>query len=144
MNKRNFSSVLSLWACFVAVEAGAFVVCFGIMILDSGPLGSLEALAVRTIAQPIILPIALCSMPLGALLRMVLGLAFKQPRSVALISGAVVGLVGSVLFAFLTKDGWSAWFPIVSIGLFAGVVGGWAWWRVEKPFLDGQEISDTI
>jgi uncharacterized membrane protein len=131
-------------ACFVAVEAGALVVCIGIMVLDSGPFASLEGIAVWAIAQPIILFIALGSMPLGALLRMVLGLAFEQPRSVALIAGGMVGLFGSAIFAFGINDVLLAWVPIMSIGLVAGVVGGWTWWRIEKPFLDRQKLSESM
>jgi hypothetical protein len=140
--ERKFSLVLSMAACFIAVEAGALVVCLGIMLLDSGPLAILEGVAIWVIAQPIILLIALISMPVGALLRMVLGLTFEQPRSVALISGALTGLVGSVFIVFSTDDGWSVWPPVVSVGLVAGIVGGWTWWRVEKQFLERQKPSN--
>ena len=142
MAERKFSLVLSMAACFIAVEAGALVVCLGIMLLDSGPLAILEGVAIWVIAQPIILLIALISMPVGALLRMVLGLTFEQPRSVALISGALTGLVGSVFIVFSTDDGWSVWPPVVSVGLVAGIVGGWTWWRVEKQFLERQKPSN--
>ena len=142
MAERKFSLVLSMAACFIAVEAGALVVCLGIMLLDSGPLAILEGVAIWVIAQPIILLIALISMPVGALLRMVLGLTFEQPRSVALISGALTGLVGSVFIVFSTDDGWSVWPPVVSVGLVAGIVGGWIWWRVEKQFLERQKPSN--
>lgn len=136
LTERKFSLVLSMAACFIAVEAGALVVCIGIMVLDSGPFASLEGIAVWVFAQPIILFIALGSMPLGALLRMVLGLFFEQPRSVALVAGGIIGLVGPVLFGLNFKDGLAAWVPIMSVGLFAGVFGGWTWWLIEKPFLD--------
>lgn len=142
MAERKFSLVLSMAACFIAVEAGALVVCLGIMLLDSGPLVILEGVSIWVIAQPIILLIALISMPVGALLRMVLGLTFEQPRSVALISGALTGLVGSVFIAFSTDDGWSVWPPVVSVGFVAGIVGGWTWWRVEKQFLERQKPSN--
>lgn len=112
------------------------------MILDSGLMASFEGIAVWVIAQPIILVIAICSMPVGALLRMILGLAFDQPRSVALITGALVGLVGAIAIAITADEGWHWWPLTLSLGLFAGVVGGWAWWRVEKPYLDSP--SDTV
>ena len=131
-------------ACFVAVEAGALVFCVGIVVLDRGPFASLEGLAVWAFAQQIILFIALGSMPLGALLRMVLGLAFEQPRPVALVVGGVVGLLGSALFAFGNDDVLHARVPMMSLGLVAGVVGGWSWWRIEKPFLDRQTPSDSM
>lgn len=131
-------------ACFVSVEAGALAVCFGIMVLDSGPLAGLEGIAVWAIAQPIILLIALVSMPVGALLRVILGLTFDRPRPVALLSGATIGLVGSVLFTLSTKDGFASWPPIVLVGLLAGTVGGWTWWRVEKPFLDRQKPTGVL
>lgn len=140
---KRINLVLSLSACFAAVRTGALAVCAGIMVLDSGPLASLERIAVWVIAQPIILPIALLSAPLGTLLRMILGLVFEQPRSVALISGSVIGLIGSGLFAFSTNNDWSAWFSILSIGSVAGLVRGWTWRRVEKPFLDRPKSSDT-
>jgi len=134
--ERKFSLLRSFIACFVAVEAGALVVCIGIMILDSGLLASFEGIAVWVIAQPIVFVVAICSMPVGALLRMILGLAFDQPRSVALITGALVGLVGAIAIAFTANDGWHRWPLTLSLGFVAGVVGGWAWWRVEKPYLD--------
>lgn len=126
-------------ACFVAVEAGALVVCVGIMLFDTGPLAILEGIAVWAVTQPGILLIALFSMPFGSLIRMILGLTFEQPRHVALISGAIVGLIGSALFAGLINDGWSFWPPIMAVGLVSGIVGGWAWWQVEKSFLDRQK-----
>jgi hypothetical protein len=129
-------------ACFLAVEAGALVVCLGITLLDSGPFVILEGVAIWVIGQPIILLTALISMPVCVLLRMVLGLTFEQPRSVALISGALTGLVGSVFIVFSTDDGWSVWPPVVSVGLVAGIVGGWTWWRVEKQFLERQKPSN--
>jgi len=130
-------------ACFVAVEAGALVVCIGIMLFDTGPLAILEGIAVWVVAQPAILLIALFSMPVGALIRMILGLAFEQPHRVAVVSGAVVGLIGSALFAGSSNDGWTVWPPIMAVGLVSGIVGGWAWWRVEKPFLDRHKPKET-
>lgn len=141
--KKEFNLVLSMAACFVAVEVGALVVCMGIMLLDSGPLAILEGIAVWAFAQPVILLIALFSMPIGALLRMILGLTFEQPRPVALLSGAFIGVGGALLIAFSIKDGWSALPPILFIGLVAGIVGGWTWWRVEKSFLDRQKMPST-
>lgn len=138
--ERKFSLFRSFKACFVAVEAGALAVCIGIMILDSGLFASLEGIAVWAIAQPIILFIAIGSMPLGALLRMILGLVFDQPRAVALTTGA---LVGSVLIANSANDGWNSWLFTLSLGLVAGVVGGWAWWRVEKPYFEGQTATEA-
>ncbi|MBV7393106.1 hypothetical protein [Mameliella sediminis] len=128
--------VLSLIACFASVEAGALVVCIGIMILDSGLLSVLEGVAVWAIAQPVILPIALLSSPVGALLRMVLGLVFEQPAKVAMTAGVAVGIIGAAAFAHSTKDGVAAWGPILLIGSLAGFCGGLPWWRIEKPYLD--------
>ncbi|MEL7027504.1 MAG: hypothetical protein AAGO57_09810, partial [Pseudomonadota bacterium] len=122
-----------------AEQAGGKTVRLGIMLLESGPLAVLEGIGVWVFAQLIILPIALLSMPIGALIRMILGLSFDQPRPVALVSGALVGLSCSLLFALSTKDGWSAWPPIISVGLVAGIAGGWTWWRVERTFLKRQE-----
>lgn len=139
MTERKFNLVLSLVACFVAVEAGALAVCLGVMVLDSGPLAILEGMALWVLGQFFILPMALFSMPIGALVRMILGLNFDQPRSVALLAGATVGLVGSLLFALSNKVGLEVWPHIVFVGSMAGIVGGWAWWRVEKPFLDRQK-----
>ncbi|MWD29534.1 hypothetical protein E0K89_018805 [Aquicoccus sp. SCR17] len=140
MSIRRFNLVLAFLACFVAIEAGALVVCIGIMILDSGLLAAPAGLSLWVIAQPIALLIALGSMPVGALLRMILGLTFKAPRPVALSAGAAVGLGSSIFLALSTKDGLAALISISSIGLFAGVIGGWLWWRVEKPFLDRQDL----
>ena len=91
--------VLSLIACFAAVQTGAMVVCIGIMILDSDLLRVLEGVALWAFAQPVILPIALLSSPFGALLRMVLGLLFEQSGRVAMTTGAVVGILGAAAFA---------------------------------------------
>ena len=109
------------------------------MLLDSGPLAVFEGVGIWVFAQLVILPVALLSMPIGALVRMILGLSFNQPRPVALVAGASVGLGGSLFFALSTQDRWSSWPPIISIGLVAGIVGGWTWWRVERPFLKRQE-----
>lgn len=130
-------------ACLVAVEAGALVVCVGIMLFDTGPLAILEGVAIWAFTQPAILLIALFPMPFGALVRMILGLTFEQPRRVALVSGAIVGLIGSALFAGSINDSWSFWSPIMAVGLASGIVGGWAWWQVEKPFLDRQKPKKT-
>lgn len=117
------------------------VVCLGIALLDSGPFAVLMGITLWVFALPITLPIALFLMPFGALIRMVLGLAFETPRLVALIAGASVGLSASVFFAIATYDSWSVWPPVVAIGLVAGIVAGWTWWRVEKPFLNRQKLS---
>lgn len=136
MTEIKFSLVLSMIACFIAVEAAALIVCLAIMVIDRGPLALLEGIALWAVAQPIILIIAFASMPIGALVRFVLGLTFNQhqPRSVAILSGAIIGLAGAALFGLSTHDSFS--FYIVFIGLTVGLVAGWVWWRIEKPFLD--------
>lgn len=125
-------------ACFIAVDAAALIVCLAIMVLDRGPLALLQGIALWAVAQPIILIIAFASMPIGALVRFVLGLTFNQhqPRSVALLSGAIIGLAGALLFSLSTHDSFSVSPHIVFIGLVTGLVGEWVWWRIEKPFLD--------
>ena len=128
--------VLSLIACFAAVQTGAMVVCIGIMILDSDLLRVLEGVALWAIAQPVILPIALLSSPFGALLRMVLGLLFEQSGRVAMTTGAVVGILGAAAFAYSHKGGAASWGPILLVGSLAGFCGGLTWWRIEKPYLD--------
>ena len=138
MRERKFSLLLSAAACLFAVEAGALAVCIGLMVLESGPLASLEGAFMWVFAQPVIIPIALAALPLAVLLRFVLGLAFKQPRPTALIAGGVVGLLGSTLFASVSKDVLSALVPAIPLGLVAGLVGGWTWWQIEKEFLDRQ------
>ena len=136
MADRKINLLLSLLACFGAIEAGALVVCIGIVIVNSGLFAILQGISIWVIAQPAILPIALLSAPLGALLRMILGLACKKSRFSALVTGTIIGTIGSVLFAYSTKDGSSAWLSILPIGSIAGLVGGWTWWRIEKRFLD--------
>ena len=135
--------MLSMVACFVAVEVGSLVVCVGIALFDTGPLAILEGIVIWAGVQPVILLIALFSMPFGALIRMILGLALEQPRGVAVVSGAVVGLIGSALFAGLTNAELFVWPPIMAVGLVSGLAGGWAWWRVEKPFLDRKKQNET-
>lgn len=138
LTERKFNLGLSMVACFVSVGAGALFVCIAIILFDAGPLASLEGIAFWATAQPAILFIALGSMPLGALLRMVLGLAFERPRFVALIAGGTIGLCGSVFFAIGTIDDVFAGVQIAIIGVVAGIFGGWTWWWVEKPFLDSK------
>lgn len=125
-------------ACFVAVEAGALVVCIGIMLIEEGLLGFFEGIATWIVGQLIILPIALVSIPFGALLRLIFGILFERPRTVALSSGAVIGVAGSVFLVLLAQGGWSVLIMAGTIGLVAGICGGWTWWRIEKPHLDRQ------
>lgn len=138
MNERKFNLMLSMAACFVAIQTGALVVCLGMMLLEGGALTVLEGFTVWVFAQPFILFFALLSMPIGALLRMLLGFAFARARLVSLVTGSLVGLAGSAILTSSQKDGIAGWVPIVSVGLVAGFVGGWTWWRIEKPFLDHQ------
>jgi hypothetical protein len=58
LTERKFSLVLSMEACFCAVQAGALVVCLGIMLLDS-PLAILAGIGLWVGAQVVIVPIAL-------------------------------------------------------------------------------------
>ena len=143
LTDKKFNLVLSMVACFVAVETGALVVCIGIMLFDAGPLAILEGIAIWAVSQPVTLFFALFFMPVGVLTRTILGLNFQQPRRVAVLSGAVFGLLGSALFTSYTKGGWLDWPPILIIGLVSGIAGGWAWWRVEKPFLDRKTAKRT-
>lgn len=122
-------------ACFCAVEAGALVVCLGIMLVNDGPWAVLNGVAGWNYSQIVILPIALISMPIGALIRMILGLYFNNPRFVALLAGAAIGLSGSLFVIIVRRGDWSDWPSIISVGLVAGIIGGWTWWRVERPFL---------
>lgn len=131
----KFSVVRSFLACVVAVEAGALAACIATMILDSGLRAILEGIRLWGFTQPLILFIALCAMPFGACLRMILGLAFDQPRRTALITGGVVGLVGSGFIALSVNGDWADWLAIASVGVVSGVIGGWVWWRIEKPFI---------
>lgn len=134
MSKRgNMNLLLSLVACFAAVQVGALVVCIGIMTLDDGLLSVLEGIAVWAIAQPVILPVALLSSPIGALVRMVLGFVFEQPAKVAMTVRVAVGVIGA-----------AAWGLILLIGSLAGFCGGLTWWRIEKPYLDRLNTGDPM
>ncbi|WP_300060919.1 hypothetical protein [uncultured Roseobacter sp.] len=131
------SLILSMFACFAAVQAGALAVCVVTMILDSGPLAFLEGVGVWVFGQIAILPIALMSMPVGALLRMVLGLIFSNPRLVALNTGLLVGSIGAALVSAGTSQSLLPDYLIsIAIGGCAGLVGGWVWWRIERRHLE--------
>lgn len=134
--------LLSMKACFAAIEAGALVVCVGAMILDSGLLSIPEGIGIWLMMQPVLLPIALLATPIGALLRMILAFMFERPRKVAMITGTIVGFVGSAFFAYSSNDGPSVWPPVLLLGSAAGLCGGWVWWRIEKPFLNSLDTAN--
>ena len=143
MTQGRFNLLLSMAACFLAVEAGAMIVCIGMVVLDAGPLAVMPGIALWALAQPIILVIALGSMPLGALVRMILGLAFERPRPVAFMTGGLIGLCGSAFVLHGIKDVLSVWLPLMTVGSVAGIFGGWTWWLIEKPFLDRRGPSGS-
>ena len=127
--------VLSMVACFCAVQTGALVVCVGMMVAEAGPAGVFEGVGVWAIGQIPVLPIALFSMPLGVLLRWILGMPFQKPKPVALITGFGIGLVGAILLT-LDDNRPETIAVALSLGALAGLVGGWTWWLIERPYLE--------
>lgn len=138
LENTNMSLLRSLVAAFAAVQAGALMVCIGLVVVSDGPLSAIEGVGIWLAGQFIILPLAVLCAPLGALLRMVLGFVFDQPRPVALTTGTAIGVLGAALLAFTAEDGWIFWAASLSVGAIAGFVGGWVWWRIERPLFIAQ------
>lgn len=130
---------LSFFGCFASIEASAFVVCLAAGALDSGILGAFEGGGGWALGQFMFLPIGLFLMPVGALFRMILCLLFENQCPVALTAGLTVGLIGAGSMA-LAKPFPDFLFTVscFCVGPLVGVIGGWVWWRVEKPYLDIQ------
>ena len=137
----RFNLLLSIWAGFLAFEAGALVVCIGLELDASRLITGWDGAMGWARFQHFILPICLVLTVPGALLRMMLGLMFQRPRRVALTTGAALGLAGAVFISVADRMGAAAALPVVIWGLLAGLAGGWVWWRVEKPWLERQNPS---
>lgn len=137
----RFNLLLSIWAGFLAFEAGALVVCIGLELDASRLITGWDGAMGWARFQHFILPICLVLTVPGALLRMMLGLMFQRPRRVALTTGAALGLAGAVFIIVADRMGAAAARPVVIWGLLAGLAGGWVWWRVEKPWLERQNPS---
>lgn len=131
--------VLTSCAHFCAVQVGAVVVCCGIMLLDAGPLAIPEGLSVWVLAQVVIIPIAVFTMPVGILIRMIVGRRFENAKLTALVTGSLLGAIsGAVVGASMKFGGWTGIVISALVGMAAGVAGGRAWWRIEKPYLESQ------
>ena len=129
--------LLSLLGCFFAIQAGAMVVCVGLMLVDEGPSGFFEGIAIWAFSQIVILPLALFAMPFGALFRMVLGFLFDQPKPVAIATGTLVGLLGALAIQINAGSyEFSNFAVVISIGSAAGFAGGLVWWLIERPHLE--------
>lgn len=144
MVEKNFNFLLSVMACLAAIEAGALAACIGLGLHAEGQSGALNGLFLWLLGQMVILPLWLVVMMPAALLRMVLGLIFQRQLPVALVTGAVIGLGGVDRLTTAGELGWAEALPMFAIGLVAGLVGGWAWWRVETRFLDRQQPSEGM
>ncbi len=85
------------------------------------------------IGQLLILPIAIFTMPIGALLRMLAGMWGGRPRTAALGFGAGVGLLGWAAVALDSdlSNGQLFWSGLLSIA--AGLAGGLTWFAFEQP-----------
>ncbi|MEM9755726.1 MAG: hypothetical protein AAF914_07025 [Pseudomonadota bacterium] len=128
---------LSSLGCFLAVEVGAFVVIAGLSVVSDGLQGILEALLVwLTLGQVVVLPVALLAIPFGLGLRYCLGQYGVVNAKSAIVSGVCVGVVGVFVLAVLGGSVPFAEFAYaVVLCAAAGSLGGWVWWRVEKPWM---------
>ena len=134
----RFNLLLSIWAGFLAFEAGALVVCIGLELDASRLITGWDGAMGWARFQHFILPICLVLTVPGALLRMMLGLKFQRPRRVALVTGAGIGLAGAIFLAGVERV--EELHALVTC-LLAGLAGGWVWWRVEKPWLARQRSA---
>ena len=101
----RFNLLLSIWAGFLAFEAGALVVCIGLELDASRLITGWDGAMGWARFQHFILPICLVLTVPGALLRMMLGLMFQRPRRVALTTGAALGLAGAVFIIVADRMG---------------------------------------
>ncbi|WP_299367628.1 hypothetical protein [uncultured Tateyamaria sp.] len=125
------------WACFCSVQSGALAICVGLLVLEQGPVGVFEGVAVWSVGQIAIFPISILALPLGAFLRMVLGFLFVRAKLTALATGTTIGVLSSGALAITTSvTAWDDWVTFLLFGALAGMVGGWTWWQIERPSLE--------
>ena len=136
MPNQNFSFVRSFCGWFFAIQAGGLSICIGIMVLENGLTAIPEGVVMWIVGQIVILPLALFGAVPAALLRMILGLMFQSARVVAPLSGTVIGGLGCIVLMGGASDLDASSVTMIGICAFAGFIGGWTWWRYEKPFLD--------
>ena len=130
------SLVRSLLACFCAIQAGALVVCVLTAAYSYGTLGIAGGLGFWMTGQIILFPFALVALAPGALLRMLLGFVFEDPKTTSLLTGVFIGLAaGGGLFLVAWKDDANFVVAMVATWVIAGGIGGWVWWLVKRPFL---------
>ena len=136
MNDGRMNLVLTMCACFCAIQAGSLVICVGITLLYEGVGMVLAGIGFWATGQVVIIPAALLLMGPGALLRWIVSLLAKNPFKAALGTGLIVGTIGAILFsAGFGQPDFPEFIPVVLLGAIAGLVGGWVWWRIEKPYL---------
>ena len=131
---------LSLLAAFVALQAGALTICVLMMVAEQGPVGFLEGFGVWIFAQAFVLPIFLvAALPL-LIVRYFLGKLSLDAKIVSCFVGAVVGSAGAgIIAASSTYSNFETVMIAAIRGGVGGLVAGWAWWRVEKHWLQVEQ-----
>lgn len=123
-------------AHFCGVFAGAWGILAGLDAVASGPVGLADGTGKWIGACVIIAVLAISSLPLGLVLRFLIGKLHLNPQFGAILGGVAAGLM---LIPMLHP----AHNPSIAIGthtfelLFvhagAGVLGGYTWWLIERP-----------
>ena len=109
------------------------------MVVDAGLPAATEGVGLWAFGQIVIFPIAIVTMPLGALLRMLVGLVFGATHLVALTTGTVVGAFCLAAVRFGTTP-CAELFLWIMLGVAAGLIAGETWWRIERPDRTGGQI----
>lgn len=121
----------ALKAHFLAIQAGAFFVCVGMMVVEDGPGAVLEGIGTWVFGQLVIFPIAIATMPVGLAVRYLGGKVLGETYAAALASGVFVGCLSWLAITWdsrLTSDGVAIGLAFASI---AGLIGGLVWAAIE-------------
>ena len=117
MNDGRMNLVLTMCACFCAIQAGSLVICVGITLLYEGLGMVLAGIGFWATGQVVIIPAALLLMGPGALLRWIVSLLAKNPFKAALGTGLIVGTIGAILFsAGFGQPFFPEFIPVVLLG----------------------------
>ena len=127
----------AIGAHFAAVLLSSLVLIMGIEAVVHGTVGSVEGIGKWIGGIAIFLTLALISLPVGLMLRVIVGRSGVAPMRGALLGGVLVG--GALLFVLhpgmypgvsvQTKP-----VGLVLIHIGAGLTGGWVWHRCEFGF----------
>jgi hypothetical protein len=133
----HFPRVILAHVC--SVFAASSVIIAGMGFVNAGFVGVVDRFSGWIGGFLIFSFLSVCSLPIGLLLRSIVGRLPVSPKRVSVGTGiaVAVALIPVLHPAMMPSMSFASHlFQLLAVHGTAGAVGGWLWWAIEQPNLD--------